>query len=257
MATAFERPQRTFEETRFFLIMAWLMATVIVAGFTLNLAMGRSSFDVPIVYHIHAFVFFGWVALYVAQHVLIDGSRVALHRRLGRLAYVWVPVMVVLGFAIMFASLRRTGGPFFFDQNEFLISNTLQLVLFGGLVFAALRQRRYTGWHRRLMFCAMTILTGPGIGRLLPMPLFMPNAWRIMTVVVLIFPIVGMIADKRRSGKIHPAWFWGVGLIVGTQVVADLIAYSPIGVALTEQVLAGSPGADRPMHAFMPPGMEL
>ena len=29
--------------------------------------------------------------------------------------------------------------------------------------------RRRTDWHRRLMFCGMAILTGPGLGRLLPM----------------------------------------------------------------------------------------
>ena len=26
----------------------------------------------------------------------------------------------------------------------------------------------------------MTILTGPGLGRLLPMPLMIPHAWRLM-----------------------------------------------------------------------------
>ncbi|MEE1878438.1 hypothetical protein VRS74_12165 [Erythrobacteraceae bacterium 1XM1-14] len=120
-------------------------------------------------------------------------------------------MMVVMGFTIMFASMRRNGGPFFFDQNEFMVSNTLQLLMFAGLGFAALTARRHTGWHRRLMICAMAILTGPGLGRLLPMPLLMPHAWRIMIVVTMIFPLVGAIADWRRSGKVHPAWLWGPG----------------------------------------------
>src|SRR3546814_14428592 len=107
-----------------------------------------------------------------------------------------------------------------------MISNTLQLLIFGGLGFAALRARRYSGWHRRLMFCAMAILTGPGLGRLLPMPLMIPHAWRIMTVVTLLFPAIGMIADWRRSGKVPPAWLWGAGIVLMGQVVADLLAYS-------------------------------
>ncbi len=41
---------------------------------------------------------------------------------------------------------------------------------------------------------------GPSFGRLLPMPLLIPNAWRIMTVVTMIWPVIGMIADKRRNG---------------------------------------------------------
>jgi hypothetical protein len=151
--------------------------------------------------------------------------------------------------------MRRTGGPFFFDQNEFLISNSLQLLCFAGFVLTAVAQRRNTGWHRRLMFMGMSILTGPGLGRLLPMPLMMPNAWRIMVVVTMVFPVIMMIADQRRNGRVHPAWFWGVGVVVGVQVIADLIAYSAFGVSLTQSVLAGTAGAERPMAAFMPPGM--
>lgn len=103
----------------------------------------------------------------------------------------------------------------------------------------------------------MTILTGPGIGRLLPMPFLTPHAWHAAVAVPLIWPVIGMIADRRRTGSIHPAWFWIVGGIVGVQIVADLIAYSSLGVALTEAVVHGTAGADRPMTAFVPPGFAL
>ena len=242
-------------ERQFFRVMAIVMATIIVAGFAVNLAMARSTLAVPPLYHLHAFVFFGWAALYVAQNWLIAGNQVALHRKLGMIAYGWVPLMIVMGFVIMITALRRTGGPFFFDQNEFLFSNSMLLILFGAMVMVALRRRRHTGWHRRLMLTAMSILTGPGLGRLLPMPLFMPNAWRIMMVVTLIFPVIGMIADKRRHGKVHAAWWWGVGAIVLTQIIADAIAYSEWGVGVTQAVLEGSAGSARPMAAFLPPGL--
>ncbi len=248
-------PERA--ERRFFFTMALVMGAIIIAGFALNFAMGRSSVDVPLVYHIHGAVFVGWIAIYVAQNGLIAANNIALHRRLGVIALLWVPLMVVLGFAIMIVSLRRTGGPFFFDQNEFLVSNTLMVMLFAVLVFAALRQRRYLGWHRRLMFTAMAILTGPGLGRLLPMPLFMPHSWRIVIALTMIFPLIGMIADKRRHGRVHPAWFWGVGAVLAALIIGDLIAYSPVGVALTEAVLEGSPGAERPRAAFLPPGFTM
>jgi hypothetical protein len=87
------------------------------------------------------------------------------------------------------------------------------------------------------------------------MPLMIPNAWRVMVLITLIFPLVMMIADKRRNGKVHPAWFWGIGAILGVQLVADLIAYSPLGVSLTQSVVEGTAVAQRPMHAFLPPGM--
>lgn len=242
-------------ERKFFRTMATIMSAIIFAGFAVNLGMGRSTFAVPLAYHVHALVFFGWVALYLAQNWLIAANNIRLHRMIGLLAYAWVPAMIAMGFVIMITSLRRTGGPFFFDQNEFLVSNSLSLVLFGTIVVIALRRRRYTGWHRRLMLSAMTILTGPGLGRLLPMPLLIPNAWRIMLVTTLVFPIVAMIADKRRIGHIHPALLWGVGAIVAVQVIADIIAYSAWGVSMAQAVVVGTPGGERPMAAFIPPGI--
>ena len=55
-------------ERRFFFIMALVMATVVVAGFSLNLAMGRATFAVPYYYHMHAVAFMSWLAFYVAQN---------------------------------------------------------------------------------------------------------------------------------------------------------------------------------------------
>jgi len=254
MGKALPGHDRERAERGFFRIMSIIMATIIVAGFAFNLTMGRSTFAVPLVYHLHALAFFGWVALYLAQNWLIATDNIRLHRTLGLAAYGWAPLMVAMGYTIMAISLRRTGGPFFFDQNEFLFSNSLLLLLFGAMVIVALRCRRHSGWHRRLMLTAMSILTGPGLGRLLPMPLFMPYAWRIMMAVTLIFPVVGMLADKRRHGRVHPAWWWGVGAIILVQIVADLIAYSDWGRGMTRALVEGTPGAARPMEAFLPRG---
>ena len=256
--TAPASPARAVKgETRFFTIMAFVMSFVIVAGFSLNLAMGRSSFDVPTVYHAHAIVFMGWIALYLAQHVTISTNQIALHVRLGKLAYFWLPAMLITGTALMITVAQRTGGPFFFDINEFLFSNIALLWCFGGLTLWALLRRRYTGWHRRLMLCGMAILTGPGLGRLLPLPLMIPYSWTITTLVTMIFPVIGMIADKRRNGRIHPAYWWGLGLYAAVFALSMALAYTSWGYAVTESVIDGTPGAQRPMQAFLPPDFSL
>lgn len=252
MATILQAvPRAHRDDMRFFVIMSFVMAAIIVAGFSLNIVMGRSSFAVPAIVHVHAFVFFGWVALYLAQNVFVGSGSLALHRRLGWLALLWVPLMVALGTLMTVLSVQH-GAPFFFDVRQFLISNPAQLMLFGALVFAALTMRRRTGWHRRLMFCAMAILTGPGFGRMLPMPLLMPYAWYAALVAVLVFPIIGILADYRRDGRIHPAWAWGIGLMLGVQAVADGIAFSPAGTALAKGIVAGTAGSHRPLTPNWP-----
>ena len=127
--------------------------------------------------------------------------------------------------------------------------------MFAVLAAWAVTVRGNTGWHRRLMYCGFAILTGPGMGRLLPNPFLIPSAWWISAIgPSLVFMAIGMIADKRRYGRIHPAWFYGMGAVLGMQVIADLIAYSAWGIAFTERFLAGTPGAARQMQAFFPPG---
>lgn len=244
-------------EARFFFTMACVMSAAIVAGFALNVAMGVSSFHEPWLVHIHAWVMFGWVALYLTQNALVASGNVALHRRLGWLSAIWLPAMLVLGMLMTRWSIQQHGVPPFLEVNEFLFSNPLLLLLSLGLVAWAVTVRANTGWHRRLMYCAFTILTGPGIGRL-GAPLWFriePWGWWVLTGgAAIVFVGIGMLADKRRYGSIHPAWFWGLGLILGVQLMADLMAYSAWGVSYTQAFVSGLPGGVRPMHAFVPPG---
>lgn len=253
MATAVnDRGPAARAEERFFFKMACTMGAVIVAGFSLHLLAGRSSFAVPLVYHLHAVVFFGWVALLVTQSALVAGGNVALHRRLGWLSLLWIPLMVATGIAITLASLRRTGGPFFFDANEFLVSNPLSLLAFATLALAAVALRRRSDWHRRLMLGGMASILGPGFGRILPSPLLGPLAWEITSGAGLVFILVGMWRDRRHLGRVHPAWLVGLAAGIGWIALGQALAYTDWGVALTEQVLAGHPGAARPMEAYIP-----
>jgi hypothetical protein len=240
-------------EARFFFTMACLMAATVFTGFGFNIVTGRSSFGLPLVYHAHAFIFSGWVLLYVLQSGLIFGGNVALHRRLGWLSLFFIPAVVVMGIFMIVRSVRLTGGPPFFDVNGFLISGPPLLIAFGVLATWAVAVRKDTGWHRRLMFSAVAIMTGPAISRILPMPLFIPWGLWVSVFVPLVFPLIGAAADWRRYGRVHPAWYWGIGVVVVFHVVSDLVAYSPLGYALTEWALAGTPGAERQMEAFFPP----
>ena len=217
-------------EAKFFFTMACVMAATIVAGFSLNVALGRSSFGAPWLVHFHAWVMMGFIGLYLAQNTLIFTGNVALHRRLGWLSVIWIPAVVAMGMLITRHAIQSRGGPVFFDINQFLISNPLQLLGFAGLAAWAVVIRKNTGWHRRLMYCAFAMLTGPGVGRLLPNPFLIPYAWYASAVLpAILFMLVGVLADRRRYGRAHPAWFWGIGTVVVIQIVADLFAYSPLG----------------------------
>lgn len=246
-------PASTGRDEGFFLGGAIAMALVIIAGFSLQLAMGRSSFSSPPLVHAHAIVFMGWVAIYLLQNTFAATGRMVLHRRLGWIAAVWVVPMLVLGFAVTLAIVRRGQVPFFFRPLQFLVFDPVSLLTFAGLTAAAILMRGQTDWHRRLHFCAMSMLLGPGFGRLLPMPLLAPWAWEATVAACLVFPLVGMVSDKRRGGQVHPAWFWGVAAMIGCLLLTEAITYSPVGDAIYRSVVAGTPGEAVAPLAFAPP----
>lgn len=243
------------DDRGFFLGGAIVMALTIAAGFSLNLAMGRSSFGAPLLVHAHALTFMGWVVIYLTQNILVASGRTALHRRLGWLAAGWVVLMVGMGCAVTAFDIRVAHVPFFFRPLQFLVFDPLTLFAFAGLTYAAIAMRRRTDWHRRLHFSGMSLMIGPAFGRLLPMPLLAPWAWEVSLTACLLFPLAGIISDFRRNGRIHPAWFCGLAVTFAVLVGTEAITYSPAGTALYNAVAAGSKGAAvAPLDFGHPPG---
>lgn len=252
MASLAEPHPIVAKDDRFFFITSLVMAAIVVAGFSLMIVTGRSSFGSPPIVHAHAVVFMGWVVLYVAQNALVARGSIALHRRLGWIGAGWIVAMVVLGTVVTVRLVRLGHAPFFFPPALFLVLNPVSILTFAGLTTAAIVRRRQTEWHRRLHFSAMALLLGPAYGRLLPMPFLIPYAYEVDFLAVLVLPIVGIIADLRRSGKVHPAWWWGLGAIVGSTLLVEAITYSPLGSAFYRVATAGSPGASVAPFAYPP-----
>lgn len=250
-------PTPVSNDDRFFLGAAIAMAVLIAAAFSLQLAMGRSSFASAPVVHAHAIVFMGWVAIYLTQNALVATGNIALHRRLGWVAAGWTVLMVITGCAVTVAITQGGRTPFFFRPQHFLVFDPVTLIFFVGLTIAAIRLRHQTQWHRRLHFCAMALMLGPAFGRLLPMPFIIPFAFEGTFLATLLFPVAGVVADLRRTGHVHPAWGWGIGAMFACMAVIVAITYSAVGDAIYAAVTAGTPGAARPGLDFgpLPPGL--
>jgi hypothetical protein len=257
--TFIDRPlARPAGDERFFLGVAIAMTIVIVAGFSTQLTMGRSTFYSPPLVHAHAIIFMGWVTIYLFQNILVASDRMALHRRLGWVAAGWIVPMIVLGFGVTLAMVRRGQVPFVFQPIQFLVFDPLSLMTFAALTGSAILLRRKTEWHRRLHVCGMAMLMGPGFGRMLPTPLLVPWAWEATFALALIFPIAGVVYDFKRTGHAHPAWRWGILTMLTAFLLIEAISYSSAGQALYRAVTAGSPGARvAPLRFAAPPAGPL
>lgn len=229
------------------------MAVVLVSGFVVQLATGRSSFAAPFVVHAHAVLFMGWVVIVLAQTWLVASAAVSVHRMLGRFAVVYSVALLASGVLVTVASVQTARVPFFFQPQHFLVANPLGLVAFFALLVGAVAMRKRTDWHARLQIGAFAALMGPGFGRLLPMPLLAPYAFEAAVLFGLVAPLVGIVRDARVHGRPHPAWFWGIGIVVAALVLARIVAFSPLGDSLYATVTAGSSAAGADGRAFPPP----
>jgi hypothetical protein len=253
VAPAFSPSARVADERRFFFILACVMGAINVVAFSLQWLMGRSTFGAPPLVHAHGLVFFGWVALFVAQSALAARGSVGLHRRLGWLAAGWAGAMVVLGITITVVTVRDGRTPFFFTPGYFLIMNPLGVMVFAGTVWWAIRMRRRNEWHRRLMIVGMAAIMGPSLGRVVPLPLLIPYAGLAVFAGMLAFPIAGAIHDRRRCGAVHPAWWYGIALLCAMQLSIELLGRSGVARAVHAAVTAGTPGGTADALAYPRP----
>jgi hypothetical protein len=253
MATIAIDTSEPASDIRFAPKLAIAMALTVVAGFSVQLYLGRSTFASPLRVHFHALTFMGWVAIFVTQTWLATRGPLAWHRRLGWFAVGWVGLMLASALTVVVMQARRGMVPFFFVPQQLLIADPVTLLCFVALTGAAIARRHETDWHARLHVCAMAAIMGPAFGRLLPMPLLIPYAFESAVAAGLLFPLAGAIRDKRVRGLVHPAWGWGAAALIATMALADLIAYSPLGTTIYATVTAGSPGAAVPGLEFPPP----
>ena len=240
-------------DDRFFLRAAIVMTLIVVAGFSFHLAMGRSTFSAPLRVHLHAVLFMGWTGIFLLQSIFATTGRMALHKALGWIAAFWLIPVFISGFVVTVEMVQNGFVPFFFRPVQFLVFDPLTVVAFAGLTIAAIQLRRRTDWHRRLHFCGMALLLAPPFGRLLPLPLMQPWAWEGCFAVGLLFPIVGAWADYRRTGGVHPAWKFGIGAMVATFVLIEVVTYSPLGLSIYDWVTEGTPGELIAPLDFPPP----
>ncbi|MEI4505412.1 adenylate cyclase [Sphingopyxis sp. CCNWLW253] len=220
--------------------MAIGLAIFIVFGF-LQFAL-RGFVDpvaAPFWVHLHGALMLAWLALLIVQPTLVSRDNLALHRRLGWIGAGLGLFITGLGIFTGLASLVLNRFPPFFTPPYFLALTTVESLVFGLMVWAAIRRRHTTAWHRRLMIGATIVILEPALGRILPMPLMI--GWSDIPIGLVQLGVVGIIAlyDRRTLGRIHPATKAIAAIVIAVRVTIYLLAMTPPVIALAER-LAGS-----------------
>lgn len=242
-STSFSRPgvspRRT--EHQFFAWSAAFVALLVFVGFARTYYL-QSLFRMPDLstfLRFHAAVMTGWIALFVAQTLLITSNRRHVHRVLGMAGASYAAIVVAMGTAATVLSARREVRAHSDFVSSFLTVLALeltQMLLFASWVTLAVWFRNRTDYHKRLMLLAtLCMLPNPTV-RLLLMVGVQRNIVMLSVWALLVMAIV--LVDSITNRRLHPAF--GLG---GTLTIALLyLAYFASLTSLWQHSAAAAVG---------------
>jgi hypothetical protein len=218
----------------FFGGMSAVILAIVFVGFMrtfyLSSYFGRPALSALRVAHGTAFT--SWVVLFAIQTSLIAAGRRALHRRLGYAGAVLAALMIPLGFSLAISSAREGRAPLGLAPLEFLIIPVFDMLVFAPLVAAAVYYRRQAQLHKRLMLIATLSLLGAALARVTGTP--GAGGPLVFFGVVDLLILAGVIYDRRTRGSVHPAYKWGGGFVVGSQVLRLALLKSAVWMSIAQ-----------------------
>lgn len=226
-------------DQQFFVNMNIACSVLIVFGFAQFALRGFvDPMRAPWWVHLHGVAMLAWLGLNVTQAQLANRGSIAQHRRLGMAGLGIALAIAMLGaFTGTMAVIRGTFPPFF-EASYFLALTNIGMAVFFAVIVLAVRLRRNTEWHRRMMLVALIMILEPAFGRILPMPLLQPYAqWAELAAQMIVLGIA-MRHDLRQGGTVHPAYKVGAAMLVGFHVGIFALANFAPWVALAESLRA-------------------
>jgi len=175
--------------------------------------------DVGLPVHAHAVAMTAWIVLLVAQAWLMRSGRRGMHRSLGRVSYVLVPLMVLTTLALARHMLRHAKTPFT-EETLYFFYLQLSLIAVFALCWAqAIRHRRTPHLHAAWMIGTALALVDP-IGARLLFHTFgaQPPLMQIATFALVDALLVALLLRERRRGGALRAYPTLLAVFVATQL---------------------------------------
>ncbi len=149
------RWDRTYHLT--FVAAAWV---AVLAGFYPTVAArhaGHADYSAPPILQLHVFSFAVWLCLLTIQVLLVRGGKLALHRSLGSIGALLIPVMVVTAiwaevYSQIFYAVQDP------ENLRFFILPLTAMALFGIFGILALVRRKDAAAHKRMIVLATAVI---------------------------------------------------------------------------------------------------
>jgi uncharacterized membrane protein len=188
-----------------------ILGVIILGFFRTYFGLFPTFEGLPSLVHFHALSILLWFALLIAQPILIKTKQVALHRKLGRMSY-WLVGLVVV-FNLLMTGMSYLKGSFNkIEPNifgSFKIIGIVDTIIFVTFYCLAIANKNKPAIHARYMILTVLPFLNPSLGRLnMPGP------------VVGVLILIGLFVLERFNKKLYAPYQIGAAIYVPLYAVA-------------------------------------
>ena len=197
--TTINRPKKIrFEKSGYYFIG---LVVLVILGFWPTYVSkyfdGTANFN--FYFHFHAFLASLWIALLIAQPILIKKKKLNIHRKIGKLSYVIIPLLFT---SIILLKHYRIDGKITDGLGASLWLQVKDLVIIGIMFTIAIINKQNTQIHARAMIATGIVFIEPTLGRFIILTL-LPEPDCILglaiTVAIMYLLIISLIIIERKQ----------------------------------------------------------
>jgi hypothetical protein len=143
--------------------------------------------------HIHAFTASLWIALLIAQPLLIRSKNFSLHKTFGKISY-FVFFALILTFIPQM--IKEYG------KGLFPLNASFDIALLMLFYILAVKYKKNVAFHMRYMIAIALIFVGPTLGRIIFFLLALEHLGPLhIPYLMIIFILLGLIFMDKKNGK--------------------------------------------------------
>lgn len=184
--------EKSYQSISYFFIGILICAFI---GFHFTYTMKFPTFEgLTNAHHFHGFMLMSWFAMLIIQPFLIRAKKYELHRQIGKISYLQIPLLLYSIFLVSKVSFLKNIA---LMPRPAVIGNlSLDLpaiVAFGFFYIMAMVNKQNTAAHMRYMIATSLLMIGPGLGRALiifggiPFPIAVTTTMYVSEIVAIIF----------------------------------------------------------------------
>jgi len=204
------------------------------------------------VLHAHAIAMASWMLLLLAQVGLAATGRIALHRRVGNLAFLVAPAVVIAMILQTRAAWLELAGlpPGVLDAATLAAAKSLLANLLPEQIRAIVLFAVFAGWalavrrtdldtHKRLMLLATFMPLGAAIDRIAArwLPTTFPDAYGIEHGYFVLWLAPLLVVDWLRRGRPHRAYVIGLAILAPFVLATHLLWNLPAWQAFAPRLM--------------------